>query len=155
MNKLKYTNYDIVFQEVPNETMLAINISGCPHKCEGCHSSYLGEYIGDYLSDNIDNIIMKYPDMITCVGFMGGDQNVNELRQLLSYIKNKYNLKTCVYSGSDDISVLNECIEHLDYVKIGGFVEALGGLNSKETNQRFYKIDNKKTLIDITNIFWN
>ena len=52
MNKLKYLGYSIVFQEVPDEVTLAINISGCPHKCEGCHSKYLWEYDGHYVSDD-------------------------------------------------------------------------------------------------------
>ena len=54
MKKLKYNGYSIVMQEVPNEVSLAINISGCPHKCEGCHSKYLWEYDGEYLIDDIE-----------------------------------------------------------------------------------------------------
>ena len=37
---LKYANFDIVFQEVPDEVTLAINISNCPNQCVGCHSKY-------------------------------------------------------------------------------------------------------------------
>ena len=46
---LKYANFDIVFQEVPEEVTLAINISNCPNQCPGCHSKnvdYLTRVIG-------------------------------------------------------------------------------------------------------------
>ena len=35
---LKYVNTGIVFQEIPDEVTLAVNISGCPCRCHGCHS---------------------------------------------------------------------------------------------------------------------
>lgn len=73
MNKLKYKGYAIVFQEVPNEITLAINICGCPHKCKGCHSQYLWLDDGDILEKDLNDIIDKYKDYITCVCFMGGD----------------------------------------------------------------------------------
>ena len=38
-------------------------------------------------------------------------------------------------------------------IKLGPYIEDLGPLNSKNTNQRFYKIEENK-LIDITNLFW-
>ena len=38
-------------------------------------------------------------------------------------------------------------------IKLGPYIEELGPLNSKTTNQRFYKV-NEKELIDITNLFW-
>ena len=38
---LKYVNTGIVFQEIPDEVTLAINISNCPCRCPGCHSRYL------------------------------------------------------------------------------------------------------------------
>ncbi len=34
---LKYVNYDIVFQEFPDEVTLAINLSSCPNGSPGCH----------------------------------------------------------------------------------------------------------------------
>lgn len=154
MKKLKYVNYDIVFQEVPNEVSLVFNISGCPHMCEGCHSEYLWEYNGTYLSDDIDDVISQYKGMISCVCFMGGDQNLHELDELLFKIKYVYNLKTCVYSGSNNISLFDNLLQYIDYLKIGCYKADLGGLDSYTTNQRFYKIDNCK-LIDITSVFWN
>ena len=38
---LKFVDYDIVFQEIPDEVTLAINISNCPNRCVGCHSPFL------------------------------------------------------------------------------------------------------------------
>lgn len=38
-------------------------------------------------------------------------------------------------------------------IKLGPYKEEFGPLNSKATNQRFYKV-NGKELIDITNLFW-
>ena len=43
---LKYVNSSVVFQEIPDEVTLAINISNCPCHCPGCHSKYLWEDIG-------------------------------------------------------------------------------------------------------------
>ena len=36
---LKYVDYDIAFQEIPDEVTLAINLSNCPHRA-GCHSPH-------------------------------------------------------------------------------------------------------------------
>ena len=47
---IKYVNTEVVFQEIPDETTLAINISGCPCHCPGCHSSYLWEDVGTPLT---------------------------------------------------------------------------------------------------------
>ena len=152
MNKLKYANYYIGYQEVPNEITLCINISGCPHKCEGCHSQYLWEYKGNYISDDIEALQDKYKGMITCICFMGGDQNLEELAELLFKTKHIYNLKTCVYSGNDDIYIFDDVLQHLDYLKIGGFNLDLGGLDKQKTNQRFYRINNCEPE-EITNVF--
>lgn len=151
--KLKYLGYSIVFQEVPNEISLAINISGCPYKCRGCHSSYLWEYKGNYISEDLDFIIKQNLDFITCVCFFGGDQNIVELYDLLKHIKSKYKLKTCLYSGQDLLSDLNKLFDVLDYIKIGSYKENLGGLKSTTTNQRMYMICQDQSLKDITFTF--
>lgn len=150
MKKLKYTHYNIAFQEVPDETSLIFNISGCPHRCKGCHSQYLWKNTGHFLYKNIRKILEEYNDMITCVCFMGGEQNITELLKSLLICK-EFNLKTCLYTGADEIE-FPYMLELLDYIKIGHYDENLGGLNSPKTNQRFYKIENSE-LIDITSLF--
>ena len=139
MNKLKYLGYSIVFQEVPNEVTLAINISGCPHKCEGCHSKYLWEYEGNYLSDDLYELIAKYKGLITCVCFMGGDQNLIELHMLMKTIIPE-DLKTALYTGTSDPRTIGYAMSlPFDYIKYGPYIENRGGLNSSTTNQVMLK----------------
>ena len=38
---VRYHNFDVVFAEIPGETTLALNITGCPNRCPGCHSPHL------------------------------------------------------------------------------------------------------------------
>lgn len=142
---LKYLGYSIALQEVPNEISLVINISGCPHKCEGCHSQYLWEYEGNYISKDFNNILNFYDGMITCVCFMGGEQNVDELESYLKYVK-EYGLKTCLYSGCDLIEEIAILLPHLDWVKIGRYEESLRtddnmqyGIKLATSNQKIYK----------------
>ena len=155
MNKLKYLGYSIVFQEVPDEVTLAINISGCPHKCEGCHSKYLWEYDGRYISDDLEDLIKKYDGLITCVCFMGGDQNQNELVSLLTIV-HRNNLKAALYTGVDSLQNLNtRVLGNLDYCKIGHYNESKGGLNNSNTNQKMLMWNWKTNKWeDITYKFW-
>ncbi len=146
---LKYTDYDIVFSEIPNEVTLAINLSNCPHRCKGCHSPQLREDIGEELNEkSLETILKSYEGMITCVCFMGGDSTPKDVEFLSNFIKKQYNLKTGWYSGSDEISD-EISVENFNFIKIGGYNYKLGGLDSKITNQRLYKIDNL-VLNDIT-----
>ena len=56
---MKYVDVRIVFQEVPDEITLAINISGCTCHCEGCHSPYLAEDIGEHLDNETLNRLIE------------------------------------------------------------------------------------------------
>lgn len=152
--KLKYANYAIVFEEVPDEISLAINISGCPYRCEGCHSQYLWKYTGNYLKEDLDKIIKPYKEYITCICFMGGDQNIIELYEICKLIKNKYNLKICIYSGHNTGDIFTNFIADglIDYLKIGAYVSKLGGLNNPTTNQKMFEIKNG-IMKDITKKF--
>ena len=144
--KLKYNGYTVVMQEVPNEISLAINISGCPYKCKGCHSMYLWEYKGEYLIEDIETLINKYKGLITCVCFMGGDQNEDDLLYCINKAK-EYNLKTCLYTGCDDINLLsNRVLSNLDYIKYGRYIEEKGGLNCKSTNQKMIDLNSNKEI---------
>ena len=149
--KLKYNGYSIVCEEVPDEVSLAINISGCPHKCEGCHSEYLQEYNGEYLAHDLQSLLNQYDGLITCVCFMGGDSNLSELRFLCGKVKEQ-GLKVCIYSGYDSLHIFIDFImfNYIDYLKIGSYKQELGGLNNPKTNQRMYKVSCGRLIDDIT-----
>lgn len=148
---LKFVDYDIVFQEVPDEVSLAINLSCCPNSCPGCHSPQLQGDIGEILDKNIiGELIEKYGSSITCVAFMGGDNDPQSIESLANYVKKKFSLKTAWYSGCVNIP---QCRTSFDYIKIGPYVESLGALRSKTTNQRFYKVLCSSCLEDITSFF--
>lgn len=151
---LKYIGYTIACQEVPDEVSIVFNISDCPYKCRGCHSQYLWEYVGEYISEDIESVLSQYDGLATCVCMMGGDQNLPELKLLLEKCKS-YGFKTCIYSGSNDVELFRDMYDLIDYLKIGEYKEELGGLDSKETNQRFYKKNNLNEYEDITYLFQN
>lgn len=104
---LKYVSYDIVFQEIPDQTTLAINISNCPNRCAGCHSRHLTEDIGEPLTKEVlAELIGCYASAITCVCFMGGDREPQQIEQLALYVRelseqdsSHERLKTAWYSG--------------------------------------------------------
>jgi anaerobic ribonucleoside-triphosphate reductase activating protein len=81
---------------------------------------------------------------------MGGDQYKDELIELL-IIARIMGFKTALYTG--EYWVYYDIQKYLDYVKFGPFIESLGGLAERTTNQRMYKIENG-ALIDITSSFW-
>ena len=155
---MKVASYDIVFQEVPGEVTLALNISGCPNRCPGCHSPHLREDIGEPLTPElIRDLIARYSLGITCVCFMGGDQAPAEVARLAAYVKEQ-GLKTAWYSGqtytdsreplpASQQGEVNRWTE-FDFVKVGPYVEALGGLKSPTTNQRFYRRDGSDWIDD-------
>lgn len=147
----KYFNTMVVFEEVPNEISLAINISNCPCKCKGCHSPFLWKDIGTNLTlKELERLIVKN-DGITCVCLMGGDCDHNYVCELAEFIKvNHPDLKVCWYTGRDEL----DCdTKNFDYIKIGHYNAELGSLDKKTTNQRFYRISEGE-MIDETEKFW-
>lgn len=139
---LKYVDTKVTFSEVPDEITLCINISGCPCNCKGCHSSYLAEDIGTplYISE-LNQLVLKNKG-ITCVAFMGGDAEPFEINVLAKAIKDNTNLKVAWYSGRQELSKDID-IKNFDYIKLGPYIAEFGPLNSKTTNQRFYKVHKK------------
>ena len=150
---LKYVDTKVVFAEIPDEITLAINISGCPCNCKGCHSSYLAKDIGEPLDlQHLTNLIDSNKG-ISCVCIMGGDANPSEVDDIAQDIKEYYpELKVGWYSGRQELSKNIE-LGNFDYIKLGPYIEEFGPLNSKTTNQRFYKVSDGE-LVDITSKFW-
>ena len=138
---LKCYSYDIVCQEIPDEITLAVNISCCPNRCPGCHSPWLWEDEGEAMTEEmLSSLIDTYSSAITCFCFMGGDAEPFEVERLAKWIRSKYpGIKTAWYSGRENIPESFD-IKALDYIKLGPYIEALGGLKSPSTNQALYKV---------------
>lgn len=147
---LKYYNFDIVFQEIPDETTLAINITECPFRCQNCHSPHLREDIGEPLDEEaLLTMLNRYGNGITCICIMGGDARPEDVQELAGHIRRDLGYRSAWYSGAETIP---ECIDvrNFDYIKIGPYKEEFGGLKSSTTNQKLYKVDESGGLVDIT-----
>ncbi|MBR6464956.1 MAG: anaerobic ribonucleoside-triphosphate reductase activating protein [Bacteroidales bacterium] len=144
---IKCYNFDIVCQEIPDQITLALNISGCPNRCPGCHSPWLWKDEGVPLDNHfLALLIEKYSSGITCVCFMGGDQAPEQVNSLASFVKEKFpHLKTAWYSGFEDIHPAIS-ISNFDFIKVGPYVEEKGGLRSATTNQKFYIVEQDGSL---------
>ena len=154
---VKVASYDVVFQEIPGEVTLALNLSNCPCHCPGCHSPHLAEDIGEVLDEELlDGLIARYKGLITCVAFMGGDAEPSEVGRLAEHVKG---VKTAWYSGRTGDPNQSETIGRypnlsaFDFIKFGPYIESLGGLKSPTTNQRLYKRVGE-SWEDITSVFW-
>lgn len=151
---LKYVDTKITFSEVPDEISLCINISNCPCQCKGCHSSYLVQDIGNPLNKIVLSKLLEDNKGISCVSFMGGDSDTTHIVALASYVKTHTNLKVAWYSGRSELAnIVSKQLQWFDYIKLGPYKEEFGPLNSRTTNQRFYKV-NGKELVDITYKFY-
>lgn len=151
MKLLKYVDTLVSFQEVPNKISLCINISNCPCHCEGCHSPYLSEDTGTELSiEELSRLIMKNKG-IDCVCLMGGDSNPEHINTLAKMVKTLYSISVAWYSGRQYIPDEIE-LKNFDYVKIGPYIQKLGGLDNPNTNQIMYKVEDEQ-LINITHLF--
>lgn len=149
---LKYVDTKVTFSEVPDEISLCINISNCPCHCKNCHSSYLAQDIGTELTFSELRRLIKHNSGISCIAFMGGDSEPKRIDALASFVTNHYQLKVAWYSGRQELSKEID-LQNFDAIKLGPYIEELGPLNSRTTNQRFYRV-NGRELVDITSKFY-
>lgn len=151
---VKYHNFDVVFAELPGEVTLAINLTGCPNRCPGCHSPHLRADAGRVLDEpELRALLGRYGSSVTCLCLMGGDAEPSQVARLAGVARQAMpHLRVGWYSGRDR---LPEGIapQAFDYIKLGGWVEALGPLSSPATNQRMYRVGADGALTDITERF--
>lgn len=146
---LRYVCHTVGTLEVPDEISLIYTLSGCPLRCAGCHSADLrNPNLGQRLDpETLAVILDRYAGLGTCVCFLGGEWMPDALIGLLRLARAK-GFATCLYTGLERID--DAIAVHLDYLKLGPFVAARGGLDRPGTNQRF--IDLRRGL-DITHRF--
>ncbi|MDE6070486.1 MAG: anaerobic ribonucleoside-triphosphate reductase activating protein [Alistipes sp.] len=151
---LRFHNFDVVFAEIPGETTLAINLTGCPNRCPGCHSPHLQADGGEVLDDEALRVLLdRYGRAATCVCFMGGDAEPAEVARLAGVVRQAMpELRVGWYSGREHLPE-GLRLRAFDYIKLGPWVEALGPLASPATNQRLYRVAPDGTMDDITERF--
>lgn len=143
---MNYLSKQIVFQEIPDEISLSYLITGCPLRCQGCHSSdsWRADTGRPLTMAVLQDHLLKYSSWISCVLFMGGEWQAHELRQHCQLIRST-GLKTALYTGLE--SAPADLLPHLDYVKLGRYRYELGGLQSTTTNQRLIHVATGKVLL--------
>ena len=99
-------------------------------------------------------MVEKYGDDITCISFMGGDNDPKGVNLLAQYIHEEHpQFKVAWYSGKTVISsAINK--HDFDYIKIGPYIRHLGPLKKSTTNQRLYRQTPQGDFEDITSRFW-
>ena len=140
-----YHDFNVVLQEVPGEISLCFSISGCPLRCEGCHSPFLWKRgNGNKLTEEIyRELLEKYMGFASCVIFMGGEWHQTQLINKLKYAR-QIGYKTCLYTGEEQVD--ENITEQLTWIKTGRWNKSLGGLGHETTNQKFIELKTNKIL---------
>lgn len=153
---VKYKDYHIVFQEIPNRVSLAFNITNCQNNCIGCHSPELRGNLGEELTTEKIITIVKNNYGVDCVLFMGEGNDIETLKKIALDIKTILGIKVAIYSGRDKVE--DDFFDVFDYVKVGSYKAKYGPLNKKTTNQHLFMVEydknGAKEIKDITNLFW-
>ena len=85
---------------------------------------------GKILDDaEMERLLQSYP-YVTCVCLMGGDADHKGVAKIADYLQKK-SIKSAMYSGDDVFDVVLS--KHLDYYKVGSYIEEKGPLNSANT----------------------
>ena len=139
---------DTVAEEIPDRVTLAVEITNCRGNCPGCHSPFLKQDIGEELTAaKIDKLIADNFGL-NCFLFLGEGRDSDALLKLAGHIRNTHpGIELAVYSGRDKVE--DVFYDVFDFVKTGPYIESLGPLNSRTTNQRLYYHRE-----DITSRFW-
>lgn len=139
---------DIVLEEIPGKVTLAVEITNCRGNCPGCHTPLLRTDAGVELTEDAIDSLIASNFGVNCFLFLGEGADRDSLLRLASHIRRSHpGVETAIYSGRPEVEP--DFYELFDYVKTGPYIEALGPLNSRTTNQRLYYHGE-----DITSVFW-
>ncbi|MGL5711712.1 MAG: anaerobic ribonucleoside-triphosphate reductase activating protein [Cetobacterium sp.] len=144
MNYLKLDSCDV---NNGDGVRVVLWLSGCSHKCEGCHNPESWDYNNGNLVTNevVDQILdMLNNDYIDGITISGGDPlhpiNRYEVEMLCEIIKNKLPSKTIwIWTGYTIDKIPERIIELSDYIVDGKYEKDLKPLKWRgSSNQNVY-----------------
>lgn len=162
--KLPVVDMTISLTEIPDKVTAVFLIGNCQGHCPGCHSEYLSIPLAKAFWTDLEIILKRAQEQkdlgADAILLMGGTTNGIPFAVLQEAIKRLSNiLPVGLYSGAAYNSTINKELrknENLTWLKTGEFIEEKGGLDSKETNQKFFARDPKsKQWKEITYLFQN
>ncbi len=140
--------FGVTMTEIPNEIALYFNIGNCFVGCEGCHSPELWDLAHStyWNSKDILKKVNEYEKDVTAVLFMGGNRNAMDFDDFVEYVIYPVSkiLPVGIYMGDWNELDLSLALKYCRWVKIGKYDKSRGGLDSKNTNQRFLEVQNYK-----------
>ena len=156
---LRYLNYQILPNEIPNELSLGISILGCPQHCKGCHSPQVWDVnskgLGKYLDRNSWHAFKTLQNGFSCVLFMGGDWNPYDLNKSILEASTALEMPCALYSGQEYEALRDSLdLRLFKYLKWGAYREDLGGLQSRTTNQQIWRLENGVPVEKLNHYFW-
>lgn len=130
---------------------VSIFFQGCKFKCKGCWNESTwnfndGKEFTKELEDKVIELVRK--DHIKGISILGGEpfnQPPEEMLLFLKTLKAKTNKSIYLWTGYELGSIPNryvECLDHIDMIVTGRFVEELRDLNllyRGSSNQTIYK----------------
>lgn len=135
---MKYLRKGMSISLVPDKISLYFEVTGCSLRCNGCHTPELREDIGTAFTDEgLSKILSRYKGHADVVVFLGGEASLQELTKMLRLCKD-HGFLTCMFTGLPFVP--STVMKELTYIKTGPYVEKLGGLESKTTNQKFTRL---------------
>ena len=156
---LKYLDYQILPNEIPNELSLGIFIPGCPMHCDGCHSPHLWDVNSKGLGRDLDkaewDALRTRQNGFSCVLFMGGDWSPSDLTEAILGASTGLEMAYALYSGQEYEALRDSLdLRLFKYLKWGPYRKDLGGLQSRTTNQQIWRLENGVPIEQLNHYFW-
>ena len=141
----------------------SVYVSGCNHKCKGCHNPQTWDFNQGYLITEkvVQDLIksIKNNPLLNGVTFSGGDPlEVGNAESLLDFLKmfkraeiNVWCYTGYIYEDLLDMPVQRECLKYIDVLVDGPFIKELKDpdlIFRGSSNQRIIKLVNGIRAVD-------
>ncbi len=139
------------FIDVPSQISLNVFVFGCRKRCSNCQNPELQEFsVSNPVTPSFFKEIIEGFPLSSWICFLGGDA-VYQPRGLEALAKEAKNCgkNVCLYTGMsyEELDFLDKT--NLDLIIDGEYMENLGGVHQKTTNQRIFLRFKEKGVLSV------